>query len=236
MRTDNFQNHHNHNDHSNRRPSLFHQLFRLTLKSATGSLQTTLTAAFTVLILIAVLFLVIRNVDSDNHIGVKDAKHTVVSPTQIKSLEDIGEWEFLSIADEELIDTVSHGFFGDNRLVRIYYGTIRLGINMHEVHAGWLHMEGDTVIATLPPVKLLDSDFIDEARTKSFYEEGTWKQADREALYQKAYDAMYARCYTPANIQTASENARIQFSNILKSMGFEYVKVSLSASPGENIK
>ena len=83
MRTDNFQNHHNHNDHSNRRPSLFHQLFRLTLKSATGSLQTTLTAAFTVLILIVVLFLVIRNADSDNHIGVNDAKHTVVSPTQI---------------------------------------------------------------------------------------------------------------------------------------------------------
>ncbi len=58
---------------------------------------------------------------------------TQLSPTQIRTIENIGQWEFLSISDEELIDTTRHGFFGDDKLVRIYYGTLRLGIDMKEV-------------------------------------------------------------------------------------------------------
>lgn len=216
-----------------KRPSIIGQMFKFGLKLATGSLQTTVTVVLTVLVLIVVLFLLVRFSGKENHVGVTEEKKFTLSPTQIKSLEDIGEWEFLSIADEELVDTVSHGFFGDDRLVRIYFGTLRLGVNMHEVHNGWIRMDKDTVVATLPPIKLLDTDFIDEARTKSFYEDGDWTQADREALYKKAYDAMYSRCYTSANIKTASENARIQLTNILRSMGYDYVKIAVSESPGK---
>ena len=35
-------------------------------------------------------------------------------------------------------------------------------------------LQGDTLQATLPKVTLLDKDFIDEAKTKSFYESGKW--------------------------------------------------------------
>ncbi|MGI6222002.1 MAG: DUF4230 domain-containing protein [Prevotella sp.] len=203
------------------------RIFKWLAASAVNNVQTTLIVILTVVVLIAAVVLVVRCSGSDNHIGMDEDSKVTLSPTQIKSIEDIGEWEFLSIADEELVDTVSHGFFGDDRLVRIYYGTLRLGVNMHEVHSGWLTMDKDTVVATLPPVKLLDTDFIDEARTKSFYEEGDWKQADREAMYKKAYDAMYNRCLTPANIKSAEENAKVQLSNILHSMGFEYVRVNV---------
>ena len=50
-----------------------------------------------------------------------------VTPEQIESIKAIGEWEFLSIADEEMVDTVRKGIFSDDHLVRIYYGTIHLG-------------------------------------------------------------------------------------------------------------
>ena len=182
----------------------------------------------TVLVLIVVSFLIVRFSGKENHVGVTEEKKITLSPTQIKSLEDIGEWEFLSIADEELVDTVSHGFFGDDRLVRIYFGTLRLGVNMHEVHNGWIRMDKDTVVATLPPVKLLDTDFIDEARTKSFYETGDWQQADREAMYNKAYDLMLKRCLTPENISTAEANARDQLTRILRSMGCKWVRVEVT--------
>ena len=43
---------------------------------------------------------------------------------------------------------------------------------------------------TLPKIGLLDKDFIDEARTESFYESGSWKPSDRDALYKKAYRRM----------------------------------------------
>ena len=57
-------------------------------------------------------------------------------------MERIRQWEFLSVRDEELIDTVRHGFFGDDQLIRIYYGTLRLGVDLAETKEGWLRLGG----------------------------------------------------------------------------------------------
>lgn len=159
------------------------------------------------------------------HATLDDKGELTLSPTQIRSMEAIGQWEFLSISNEEIVDTVRRGFFGDDELVRIYYGTLRLGIDMHETREGWISLVGDTVTAVLPPIKLLDPNFIDEARTKSFYEKGTWSQDDRAALYRKAYRAMLARCMTQKNMESAEQNASAQFYQLLRSMGFENIRV-----------
>lgn len=154
---------------------------------------------------------------------------TSMSLTQIRAIEDIGEWEFLTINDEEIIDTVRHEFFGDAELVRIYYGTLRLGIDLQEAGKGWIKTKGDSIIATLPPIKLLDNDFIDEARTRSFIESGSWTHADREALYQRAAAVMRKRCLTTSNIKSAQSNASRQFANLLRSMGYDNVSIRFEA-------
>ena len=148
-----------------------------------------------------------------------------VTPEQIESIKAIGEWEFLSIADEEMVDTMRKGIFSDDHLVRIYYGTVRLGINMHQVEPGWISASGDSIEVTLPKIGLLDRDFIDEARTKSFHESGRWKAADREAMYRKAYKKMLKRCVTPENIKSAKHNGEEQFRQIMKSMGYEHIAI-----------
>ena len=147
------------------------------------------------------------------------------SPTQIQSIKDIGEWEFLSVSLEELADTVRKGFFSDDELARIYYGTLRLGINMHQVEPGWLTAEGDSVSLSLPPVALLDRDFIDEARTKPFFETGTWKPEDREALYRLAHKNMLTHGLTKENLATAEDNAREQITSLMKTMGYKKVTI-----------
>ena len=163
---------------------------------------------------------------------VKDAKLEVVSdnkiditPEVIQSIKSIGEWEFLSIADEEMVDTTRKGIFSDDNLVRIYYGQLSLGVNMHKVGPRWIEVAGDSVTVTLPKVELLDNDFIDEARTKSFYESGKWSAADREAMYRRAYSLMKRNCLTPKNIRAAQNNAEAQMQNIMKSLGFRAVTV-----------
>ena len=145
------------------------------------------------------------------------------TPTQIESMRAIGEWEFLSVSNEELVDTVRKGLLSDDHLVRIYYGTLRLGINMHQARPHWLTVSGDTATAVLPKVGLLDKDFIDEARTKSFYESGSWQESDREALYKKAYRMMLQRCMTPSNLKAAEENAEAQFRKMLLALGYKTV-------------
>lgn len=178
--------------------------------------------AFVVFIVIMVF---ISRCENSNEMSIVSNDKIDLTPNQIQQIEAIGEWEFLAIENEELVDTVKYGFFGDDKLVRIYYGTLRLGVNMHEAGPRWLSMQGDTLCATLPPVKLLDANFIDEARTQSFFSSGSWSDADRELLYQKANVMMRKRCLTPANIALAENNARLQFGSLLRSMGFDKTKV-----------
>jgi hypothetical protein len=162
----------------------------------------------------------------DNRLGIEVDQSINITPEQIQSIKAIGEWEFLSVSNEELVDTARKGLFRDDQLVRIYYGTLRLGINMHQVKPGWIQVQGDTVTVTLPKVQLLDRDFIDEARTKAFFESGRWTAADREAMYRKAYRMMLAHCLTPENLRSAESNADMQFRRMMKSMGFNYVKIN----------
>lgn len=154
---------------------------------------------------------------SDDSIG--------LTPTQIESIKAVGEWEFLSISTEELVDTTRKHLFSDDQLVRIYYGTLRLGVNMKQVEPKWIRQQNDTLFLTLPKVGLLDHDFIDEARTKSFFESGTWKAEDREALYKRAYRKMIAHCLTTTNLNTAEDNARESFKKLLRSMGYKNIDI-----------
>lgn len=149
-----------------------------------------------------------------------------VTPTIITSMKQIGEWEFLSVNDEELVDTIKRGFLRDDKLVRIYYGKLSLGINMHDVSPRWIRQQGDSVLVALPKIELLDKDFIDEARTRAFIETGSWTDADRDSLYHRAYAKMLTRCLTEENIKTARENASLQFGKMLKALGIEKFAIS----------
>lgn len=185
-------------------------------------------------VLVVAVVLVVRHYvgkvsSTSTAMGVVADDRIDITPTQIRSIEQIGEWSFLEISDEELVDTVRHGFFSDDELVRIYYGTLRLGINTREAHEGWIRMDGDTLRAVLPPVRLLDDNFIDETRTRSFIETGRWSHQDRKAMYGRAVARMRRRCLTPANYGAARENARVQFVGMLRSMGFDNVDVRVGA-------
>ena len=182
--------------------------------------------ALTAFILVFV-WLVFFEKDNTIDLGVDDRIGD--TPTQIESIRNIGEWEFLSVSNEELVDTIRKGLLSDDHLVRIYYGTLRLGINMHQASPHWLTVSGDTVTAVLPKVGLLDKNFIDEALTKSFYESGSWKASDREALYKKAYRMMLNRCLTPSNLKAAEENAEAQFRKMLLALGYKNVIIKFES-------
>lgn len=168
----------------------------------------------------------VKWLNNSNSISVNVDQHIDITPQQIQSIQSIGQWEFLAINDEEIVDTVRERFFSDNELVRIYYGTLRLGIDLHKAKPRWLRVENDSVVvATLPNIELLDRNFIDEARTQSFFESGNWSAEDREKLYNRAYQKMLKRCFTKENIATTENNARKHFEKMLNAMGYKNVRV-----------
>lgn len=132
------------------------------------------------------------------------------TPSVVSQIREIGQWEFLSISDEEMQDTIRKGIFSDDELIRIYYGTLRIGIDFSQCTDEWIHQEGDSLRIELPEVTLLDDNFLDEARTKSFIEKGKWTNADRQQLAIRAKENMKRRCLTKENLTLAQQNAQRQ--------------------------
>lgn len=147
-----------------------------------------------------------------------------LTPEQIQSVRDIGQWEFLSINTEELVEWHRHRTFGNDHLTRIYQGTLRIGIDMSHASANWFtSLPDSTARLLLPKVALLDNNFIDEARTRSFYESGSIPPEARDLLYTQARNKMKQRCLTPQNMQTAERTARSEFTKLFTSLGFKHV-------------
>lgn len=176
-----------------------------------------------VLVAVVAIFFWVKSALKSNYVEIGSNEQIDTTPTQIQSIRDIGEWEFLSVSAEEMVDTVRKGFFSDDELVRIYYGTLRLGINMQQLSDDAITIQGDSVQATFPKVTLLDNDFIDEAKTKSFYESGKWTPQAHQALYQKAYRQMLHHCLTPENLTTAQSNAESQLRNLFTQLGYKTI-------------
>lgn len=144
---------------------------------------------------------------------------------QIASIRDIRQWECMSIDTEEWVDTIRKGFFTDDRLARIYRGTLRLGVDLKQAPSDWLETDVDTVTLRLPDIVLLNPRFIDEARTRSFYESGKWNDKAREALYRQAHARMLRRGFTTQHVSEARRIAREQFTSLMRTFGFHTVRI-----------
>lgn len=148
-----------------------------------------------------------------------------LSPEQIKSIEDIGEWVFLTVEAEEMVDTVrKRMILKDDALSRIYVGNLHYGIDMRLLKGkNWVNCHGDTISVRMPAVKLLDRKFINEARTRTFYQEGKWDNKAMKALYDKAQRVMMKKYHTQPTVNKAKENARKELLSFFKSFGFNTV-------------
>lgn len=186
------------------------------VKQVSGSTKLTIALVAIAVILVSVIVCVIINKVDDTGIQTATVATDNNTRTIIEEMREIGQWEFLTINDEELVDTTRRGFFSDSQLVRIYYGTLRLGIEFDKCDADWISVRNDTIVVKLPEIQLLDSLFIDETRSQSFYEQGRWTDKDRKKLYEKARRQMLARCFTKANRQQARKNAEDQLGVFLK--------------------
>ncbi len=159
-------------------------------------------------------------------ITISERREIGLLPTQIQSIRDIGQWEFLSIDDEELVDTMRSGFLFDDHLVCIYRGTLRLGIDMQEIREENISVSDDSLSISLPQVSLLDDRFIDEARTEIFFESGQWSAYAHDELYHRAKEQMKARALTAENRNRTQQLAEQQIRQLFQAMGYKHVAVT----------
>ena len=75
-------------------------------------------------------------------------------------------------------------------------------------------------------IKVLDKNFIDEANTRSFYEDGSWTGNDKERMYQKARRMMLQKGFSAQNRKKAEETARQQLTKFFRSFGYNNVELT----------
>ena len=192
------------------------KIIRLLGKMTDGINRLTIMLASLAVIAVAVCLVWILRAAKDSSLSLSYGEDIDCTPTIVERMRSIGQWEFLSVSDEELIDTIRTGFFSDDELVRIYHGTLRIGIDLRDCSSEWIAAKGDTIYVTLPEMRLLDYNFIDEANSRAFFQTGKWSNKDRKDMYERARQRMIARCLTESNINTARENAKEQIAKMLK--------------------
>ena len=159
-------------------------------------------------------------------VTVEADKEIAVTPQVVKSIRDIRQWEFVRLTDEEVIDTVRKiALWPDDRLVLIFHGTPRIGIDLSDTGDDWVVNRNDSLTVTLPRPRLLDMDFIDEALTEVFAQSGNWSANDREHMYEMARSRMIARALTDDNIGRVRRAAADRFTTIFTSLGAAHVDV-----------
>jgi len=149
----------------------------------------------------------------------------------ITEIKKLGQWEFLTVRCEVMIDTVRPRplFVTDDRLARIYTGSMRIGVDLGKTEDIKIVTQGDSIAyITLPEVGLLDDKFIDEANTVAFYESGKWNGDAKEQMYVRAKQRMLAYGLSPQNIDIARSSARSRFSALFSALGFKQVNVDFA--------
>lgn len=155
----------------------------------------------------------------------------VVTPTPVNldSIRAIGQWAFLTVEMDEVVDTVDRGLFSSDRISVAYHGTLHYGINVAEARPGWVTIVGDTAVTVvLPPVKLLDDRFLDERNVKVYEGRDDMdfinKPTVRAALVRKAKAAMIRR--GRENIPEARGKAETEVRRIFSQHGYKKIVVS----------
>ena len=152
------------------------------------------------------------------------------SPEEIVRLQAIGQWEFLSVEAEELVERHYSGLMSERDLVCIYRGTLRIGVDMRKLPSDWVEMKERSAILHLPQPSLLDEDFLDESRTTVFFEQGIFRPEERDAMRTEAKEKMKKRAMTTENLSIARRNAEAQFQKLFLAMGYEDVVVEFDAN------
>lgn len=164
---------------------------------------------------------------ASSRVEVGSDEHIAVTQAQIDCIRAIGQWELLTVSTEELVDTLEPHWYGNREWTRIYAGTLRIGVDLKRARSDWFSVVGgDSAVIVLPEPGLLDAHFIDEARTRTFDQQGSWDAAAADALYQKAARAMRRRALTPANLNRARAGAVQQMEGLARALGLRAVSVT----------
>ena len=133
------------------------------------------------------------------------------------------------------VDTVQKRWLGlvKDHLKRSYTGRMSVGIDLTRLAPQCHTVEADTIRITLPDVCLLDSNFIDESKTRVIVSDSETMEHDAgisKAMLAKARQRMRHDGVTPDVLSQCRRRATDEITRRLTDIGYKKVVVSFGNS------
>ena len=172
--------------------------------------------------------------DSDITLSATDER-AEMTPAVIDSIRSIGQWELSTVVLTTEVDTVQKRWLGlvKDHLKRSYTGRMSVGIDLTRLAPQCHTVEADTIRITLPDVCLLDSNFIDESKTRVIVSDSETMEHDAgisKAMLAKARQRMRHDGVTPDVLSQCRRRATDEITRRLTDIGYKKVIVSFGNS------
>jgi Protein of unknown function (DUF4230) len=114
------------------------------------------------------------------------------------------------------------------KLVLIVKGKVIAGVDLQKLDSSRVQTFGDSIAIQLPPAKIIDI-LTNPSDIETFIEEGTWTEAERTAVKNKARNILQAEALRQNLTNKANDQARLVLEDFLRLSGFS--KINLSFKP-----
>ena len=111
---------------------------------------------------------------------------------------------------------------------RRYTGRLSVGIDMTQLQDSCYAVSGDTITVTLPAVRLLDTNFIDESRTRTLIadnEEFADNPQVKKAMLEKARRRLAAQGADSETVAECRQRAAAEVKERFSAIGYSTVVV-----------
>jgi hypothetical protein len=154
-------------------------------------------------------------------------------PTVVEKIQRLSRLETISYSMDNVVEgardnRVLPSFLTGDRLLLVVHGEAIAGVDLGQLKAADVHIEGRNIDVHLPPAQIF-STRLDNANTRVFSREtGLLVPADpnlESEVRENAEKQLRQSALTGGILQTATQNARNTVGTLLRGLGFERVKV-----------
>lgn len=188
------------------------------------------TIAITAVATLAIAYFCLQSCVENSGMGTEENSRAEMTPAVLDSIRSIGEWQLMTVPLTVQVDTVQKRWLGivKDNLKRSYTGTMSLGIDLRSMPEDWSSIDEDTIFLSLPDVCLLDSNFIDESKTRVILSDNEDFEADtkvKSAMLRTARNRIIRTGITPSNLENCRKEAKKELSRRFKAIGYKDVRV-----------
>ena len=175
-------------------------------------------------------YLALRSVFSGSSLTTEAEERIERTPAVVDSIRSIGQWELASVELSVDVDTIRKRWIGlvKDEVKRRYTGKLSIGIDMTQLQDSCYAVSGDTITVTLPAVGLLDTNFIDESRTRTLIadnEEFADNPQVKKAMLEKARRRLAAQGADSKTIAYCRQRAASEVTDRFSAIGYATVVV-----------